>query len=71
MIDRLNKLEKHHFLESGTKCKLLREIRNNLLQKCPSSYRALADTLNKAFENYTFLELTLEKIIYEYAIRTK
>lgn len=71
MIDRLNKLEKYQILESASKWKFLRDLRNGLSHEYPNSYRALATTLNKAFENYQYLEQTLEKIIHEYSIREK
>ena len=71
MIDRLNMLEKYFILESVTQWKFLRELRNILAHEYPNSYSILADTLNKVFENYHFLEQTLKKIIYEYSIREK
>ncbi|MBS0185087.1 MAG: hypothetical protein JSS34_01835 [Proteobacteria bacterium] len=69
MIDRLNKLEKYKILESTAKWKYLRELRNDLSHEYPNSYSALVTTLNKIFQNYQYLEQTLEKIIHEYSLR--
>lgn len=71
MIDRLNKLEQYRILESVAKWQFLRDLINGLSHEYPNSYSALVGTLNKVFENYQYLEQTLEKIIHEYSIRGK
>jgi uncharacterized protein with HEPN domain len=58
-IDRLNTLEKYTILESASKWRDLRNIRNELSHEYPNSYAKQSETLNKIMDSWKLLENVL------------
>lgn len=61
-IDILNTLEKNRLLESASKWRHLRNLRNKISHEYPDSYTEQCDTLNEIVRSFSYLENTLNQI---------
>jgi uncharacterized protein with HEPN domain len=61
-IDILNKLEKNHILQSSMKWRELRDLRNKISYEYPDSHSEQCETLNKIFNSFSYMEMTLNII---------
>lgn len=61
-IDILNKLEKNHILQSSMKWRELRDLRNKISHEYPDSNSEQCETLNKIFNSFAYMEMTLNII---------
>jgi len=64
-LDNLNKLEKLGIIESAETWLQLRSLRNKMVHEYISSHQLLADALNEANQNISFLKAAMQKTVQD------